>query len=312
MGLLPIVAGLLLLAAPGALRRSARKTAPAQWTAWCAAAMATGAAVVFVSLLLLAAPLLLAVSGTRGLATECMAALGRIVPGEPVTGWIAAVAAGTTAVAGATEWRRVRRARQAQHVDAWLGDHEPYGNAELVVLPSAEPVAFCVPGTPGQIVITAGLAAQLSASELGVVLRHEEAHLAASHHRILGLASVCSAAFWWFAPARRSSEAVRLATERTADESAADTPESRAALGDALRHLVGRTVAAGTAAIAPLGTLAERLAALDGPPVAGRSLLVPAASLTTFLALGLGGAGVAAWLGEAHALVLLAGRCPLH
>ena len=312
MGLLPIVAGLLLLAAPGALRSTARQTAPAQWTAWCTTAMATGAAIVFMSLLLLAAPPLLAASGMGGLATDCMAALARVVPGEPATGWIAAGAAGVTAVAGATGWRRARRARRTQRVDAWLGDHQPYGSAELVVLPTTERVAFCVPGTPGQIVITAGLAEHLSASQLGAVLRHEEAHLSAGHHRILSLASVCSAAFWWFAPARRSNQAVLLATERAADDIAADTSERRGVLGDALRHLVEHAVAPGTAAIAPLGTLAERLAALDGPPIARRSLLAPAASLTTFLALGLGGAGMAAWLGEAHVLVLLAGRCPLH
>lgn len=108
----------------------------------------------------------------------------------------------------------------------------PEVDAELVVLPTAEPTAYALPGRPGHIVVSVGMLRALDHGERLVLLAHERAHLRHRHHRYVRVVEAAAAAV----PAVRPlATRVRFATERWADESAA------AELGD--RGLVARAVA---------------------------------------------------------------------
>lgn len=311
MGLLPIVAGLCLLTLPGLVRRRAKGIEPGQWMRWCALGVATGALVFEVGLLVYAVPTLLQVGGLPSLASACISVFRHDTPAAPVTGWLAGAIVVMVGAGGVVSFQGVKQTRRTQHVEAWLGAHEPRDGVELVVLPDAKPRAWCVDGEPDQIVITTGLVEGLAGSELDAVIRHEAAHLAGRHHRLLTLAAVVTGAFWWFPPARASEAALRLAMERVADEAAGDTPARRQAVGDALHHLVALAVTPGTAAFSSAEFVSERLEALDQPP----------RSLDDHIGLFIGGAGWALgamavsgllmWMTPVHLLVVLAGQCPL-
>lgn len=103
---------------------------------------------------------------------------------------------------------------------------------ELLVLPTAEPTAYVVPGRPGHIVVSAGMLRALDDDERRVLLAHERAHLRFRHHRYLRVADLSAQAVPLLAPL---AARVRFATERWADEEAARE------IGD--RRLVARAVA---------------------------------------------------------------------
>lgn len=87
------------------------------------------------------------------------------------------------------------------------------------VLPTGEPFAFAVPGRPGCVVVSHGMLAALEPRERQAVFAHERAHLHQGHHRFL-LVSALSAAVC--PPLRWLASQVKLATERCADEAAAE------------------------------------------------------------------------------------------
>ena len=126
--------------------------------------------------------------------------------------------------------RRVRRWR----LTVALLAHE----GPLEVLPTAERVAFVVPGRPGHIAVSSGLLNLLDAAERRVLFAHEGSHLRHRHHRYLAATEVAAAALPVLRPLRAH---LRFATERWADEDAA------ASVGD--RRLVARAIA-----LAALGT----------------------------------------------------------
>jgi hypothetical protein len=101
----------------------------------------------------------------------------------------------------------------------------------LVVLPGRDMVAFALPGWPGRVVASRGLLQCLNGRERKAVLAHEQAHL--DHHHDLHRSAAALAAA--VNPLLRTvPAAVCLASERWADESAAD------AVGD--RGLVAATI----------------------------------------------------------------------
>lgn len=135
----------------------------------------------------------------------------------------------------------------------------------LAVLDSDEPIAYAAPGDPGCVVISRGLLDALEPRERQVVVAHERAHLHHRHHRYL-LAGELSVAI---VPLLRPLVAqLRLATERSADETAVDALD-----GD--RQLVARTIAraamtqsvhAGLVGAFGGGSVPARVQALIGPP----------------------------------------------
>lgn len=312
MGLLLIGAGLGLVCLPAALRSLGRRLAPPTWARLCLAALIAGAGSVGCGLVLYAAPTVLLALGVPGLATACERMLGGVAPGGAAAGWVAGSAALALGAQGAVGLVGSRRVRRRCRVESGLGQHRPLGSHELVILPSAQPIALCVDGRPGQVVVTEGLAAALGPAEMAAVLAHESAHLDSGHERYLTAAGFVASAFCWFAPARASVAVLRLGLERAADEAAASQiTGGRQVLRAALVRTVATALGTPVAAFSAADTVAERLEALESPPppagLASLGLLY-----TPGIALGTASvAGLAAWSGYLHMLVVMAGRCPL-
>lgn len=151
-------------------------------------------------------------------------------------------------------------------------DHAVDGDHELVVLPDDEPTAYALPGRPGHIVVSVGMIRALDEPERRVLLAHERAHLQHGHHRYLRVADVAAAAVPLLRPI---SDRVRFATERWADEDAADavgdrTLTARAIARAALATPRGR--AAPALAMAASGVPARVGALLDEPPTGRRRI----------------------------------------
>jgi len=88
-----------------------------------------------------------------------------------------------------------------------------------------------------------------------------------SHQRYLILAVLVEEAFWFWPPASHSTNALRLALERWADESAAgDSSDIRQRLRSALLAVATVTPSPTLAAFSAMEGLMERLNALDAQP----------------------------------------------
>lgn len=162
--------------------------------------------------------------------------LARSTPGVALVHWCPAipfhhevtylegVLAAAILAAATLRIRRVLLARRQASTDL--------DGRRLSVLETAEPIAFAAPGEPGCVVVSQGMLDVLSPPERQVLFAHERAHLSQKHHRYLLLAELSVAVLPLLRPL---AEQLRLATERSADEAAAD------AVGD--RRLVARTIA---------------------------------------------------------------------
>ena len=102
--------------------------------------------------------------------------------------------------------------------------------AGLVITAWPEP-PHAIAGFPGRVVIGAPVLAALDPHHRRALLAHENAHLAARHHVYLQLVEVATAANPILRPVRR---AVRLSTERWADEIAADQVGDRRVVAAAI------------------------------------------------------------------------------
>lgn len=97
---------------------------------------------------------------------------------------------GRLLVAGHSIGRRMRTLRQ-QHrevVDIIALDHDP--GSRLRVLAHPDPTAYCLPGRQPRVVISEGVAKQMSPKAFEAVLAHEGAHLSARHDLLLEFFSV--------------------------------------------------------------------------------------------------------------------------
>lgn len=107
--------------------------------------------------------------------------------------------------------------RQRLLVDV-VADHLP--DHDVYVLPSARPVAYCVPGRNGRIVLSQGTLDRLTAEELDAVLRHERAHARGRHDLVLLPFVAWAHAFPWLPAARTARDAVAVLLEMIADDHA--------------------------------------------------------------------------------------------
>lgn len=116
---------------------------------------------------------------------------------------------------------------------------------ELTVLDISDRIAYSVPGRTGTVVVSRGLLRALGPNEQAALLAHERCHLARGHHRFLHAAGLSAAAVPGLAALARH---VRIATEREADEAAAE------AVGD--RRTVARAIAAAIGSPSPFAAAA--------------------------------------------------------
>lgn len=98
---------------------------------------------------------------------------------------------------------------------------ERIGAVQVLFVRADRPAAFSSTCDGGRIVVTSGLAAALSRSELRAVLEHERAHLTGRHDLLLRLARLNRACLPALFGARAFDQAVHLLVELVADDAAA-------------------------------------------------------------------------------------------
>ncbi len=126
--------------------------------------------------------------------------------------------------------RTRRRARRAElRLRAPLLPGEEPGSDRLVVLEGDRPDAWCLPGTPPQLVVTTAALQRLKGRQLDAVLAHERGHARARHDWLLHCASALADGFrrcrcsprsgtrctgWWNWPrtTRRPAGSAKLTT----------------------------------------------------------------------------------------------------
>lgn len=305
-----LVTALGLLAFPAITRRAGRRLAPAEWTRLAGWALLTGVVALELAFVFLGMPTVLELVGVHGLATACRRFLGELAPGGVSIGSSAALLAVALPIALTRAGRRAGRAAENMRVEAWLGEHVPRDEFELVLLPIEAPVAYSVAGEPGQVVVSRGLADALTTMQLDAVLRHEMAHLQHRHQRWLVALGAVEGAVPVLRP---STAAVRGGLERWADEdAAAPSPAARRSVREALvRTLSVIAVEPAVAAFGTLATLNDRLDALAaGAPTPG-----PARRIVTYLPPGAFGLlCLGAILGrayEAHMMLAMVDVCAM-
>ena len=97
---------------------------------------------------------------------------------------------------------------------------EPDAGLGVLVLDSAAPAAFCVPGRASQIVVTQGALDCLSPGELDGVLAHELAHLRGRHNLAVALSEIFARAFPHIRLFRVATQETRELIELLADDAA--------------------------------------------------------------------------------------------
>jgi len=167
--------------------------------------------------------------------------------------------------------QRARRDTRAHAEAARMTGRSLPGADPAMVLEAEQPVAYCVPGRPGAIVLSSGALAVLDPAQLTAVLAHEQAHLAGRHHLLTGLTRALSACFPGVPLfARGAGEVARLAEMRADD--AAVRRSGRPTLIAALLTMGTGTAVPVTALGAAACAVASRVQRLLDPP--GRARLV--------------------------------------
>lgn len=143
------------------------------------------------------------------------------------TAW-ASVLAGAAAVAvsgllaRALVWHTVallrERSRHRLMLDV-LGRPDPDGGPRVVE--HDVPLAYCVPGQGGRIVVTSAAVAVLDAEQLLAVVAHEQAHLRGRHDLVLFASEVAYAAVPWLPVFRSARQETAGLVEMLADDRAA-------------------------------------------------------------------------------------------
>lgn len=311
-GVVLVLAGLVLVALPGLLRPLGRRLAPCDWARLCAAALAGGAGVFELGLLVYAAPTVLSAVGVPALASACQRMISGVAPGGAAAGSTAGALAVAVAALAGLSLTRGRRIRRSARVEPWLGEHHALGSHELVVLAGEKLVAFSVGGDQGQVVVSAGLVETLSQEEFDVVVAHEVAHLDHGHDRYVALASAVQRALVFSPLATRSVASLRVALERWADEDAvAAIEDGRDRLRRALLQVTVSMIDAEVAAFSAADAVLERLDALEIPPPGLGTGLLGLFYIPGF-AVGIASvAGLGAWVSTLQMVLQMAGRCPL-
>jgi Zn-dependent protease with chaperone function len=307
--------GFALLALPGLMHPVGRRLRPGPWGALSVAALCAGAALVVISALLVASPLVFTVLGFTTLARACEQMLGQLSPNSPYAAILASALAISICLLGARAVRHARRVRELTYLEAGVGArHGHHGPYELIVLPDNRPFALSVAGPDGsgQVLVSEGLVQSLSPSEFDVVCAHEAAHLRLFHRRYLVLSLAVEAAFWFWPPVKKSAWTLEVALERRADEVAAGTSSNaRITLRSALMAVAGITPLPGLAAFAAVDTLMERFGSLGAPPRRPSMLWWPIVLLPGLVLAMVAVYGLTRWGQGAYCIASMPGRCPL-
>jgi Peptidase family M48 len=314
MTLLLLASALGLLVLPCCARPLGRRLPPAEWAKLCAGSLLVGSVALEAGLVVVGGPAALRLVGMGAVADLCEHLLGALAPGGTPLGVAAAMTALLLAASAGRALGRARHSRRVLRVEPEIGRHRDLFGHDLVVLPSQELVAFSVRGRPPQVVVSQRLVDLLADDELAAVLRHELTHVHHRHDRYLLLASVVEQCLGLLPLVRRSTGALRCVLERWADEEAAGgARRGRESVRAALVRVIEATAVPDVAAFMSLGTVVERLQALQAAPASGSGLLRRFAVYLPVLVLVL--LAVAALEGTVEHVAVLpmfAGLCPPH
>ncbi|MGW3655695.1 M56 family metallopeptidase [Streptomyces sp. NPDC005151] len=186
------------------------------------------------------------------------------VPYEEKAGIVAiGVLAAVVVACGSAVHRHVRQRIRATRALQSL----PEQPSAVAVLPDPEPYAYALPGAPGRVVVSTAMMECLTARERRALVAHEQAHLAARHHRYLLATQLAARANPFLLPLRT---AVAYSTERWADEEAAQVIGDRRAVAGAVGKAAlfahrSPTGPPAFAAFAAVGPIPRRVAALLEP-----------------------------------------------
>ncbi|MFD1718667.1 M56 family metallopeptidase [Georgenia deserti] len=150
---------------------------------------------------------------------------------------------------------RRRRRRQLEMLDLLEGAARE--RSRLHVLAARLPLAYCIPGRPGRVVLTEATLDLLTPAETDAVVAHELAHLRARHDLVVEAFTALHIAFPQFVRSRLALESVNRLLEMLADD-AATRHRDPAPLYSALTKLAA-TAEAGEEVGARLGRLRRRL-----------------------------------------------------
>lgn len=176
-----------------------------------------------------------------------------------VAGWVLVAAlAVRLAVIGRQEHRRRGIARRERLATLRIVGRTEPGAPATLWLEHDRPLAFSLPGRPGFVVATDGLARELTPDQLGAVLEHERAHLRGRHHVLLAGVDALRAALPFLPLFRQASAALRDLVELAADAAAVRRHGARA-----LRSALLRVAGHGAHHLAPGGALAAGRDAID-------------------------------------------------
>jgi Zn-dependent protease with chaperone function len=197
----------------------------------------------------LAAPLLLRVSALEGFMHACAPLLDQ--PYTSVLG-LGVGAVGTAFLIlliarlgySASKEAVVHRASCRKHRRDLnlVSRHDPRWNVSVIDHPSS--AAYCLPGKPGSIVVTAGALDVLDDDQIEAVIAHERAHLHGHHGWVLAAARVAARALPRLQLARTAQSEIITLVEMRADQIALRSSH-RSAMAQALVHLSAGTVPAG-------------------------------------------------------------------
>jgi hypothetical protein len=160
------------------------------------------------------------VAQLHGAHLDCCRSLVAYQHGQVAPIKVAALAFGVGAIASALRIRLRRPRRPAVHDDQ-----------EVQVLESDQPVAYALPGKPGQIVISTSMLHALDRQERRVLLAHERSHLRRHHHRYIRATEFAVAVMPFLHPLNAR---LRFTIERWADEDAAQEVGDRALVASAI------------------------------------------------------------------------------
>jgi Zn-dependent protease with chaperone function len=202
----------------------------------------------------------------------------------------AAIVAGLAAVVLA--WRYGRSVQRAQrqtraHADiARITGRLLPGGDGAMVLDAAQPVAYCLPGRPGTIVVSSGALALLDRDQLAAVLAHEQAHLASRHHLLIALTRSIAAALPAVPLFARGAEHVARLAEMCADDAAARRSGRGTLVAALLAMATGAAVPAQALAASACAVTARLHRLIDEPGPARRVRYgLTLATVTALLAL---------------------------
>jgi len=178
--------------------------------------------------------------------------------------------------------------------------YRPLSGYGLRILDVDEPLAYCVPGVRGRVVLSEGALNALQDNEIAAILSHEHAHLRARHDLVLEMFTAVHAAFPRFVRSASALDAVRLLIELLADDAAVrtagPTPLARALVACAGSRVPSGAMAAGGP------TTVLRVRRLAGEP--NSALLAGGAYLAAAAVLVVPTVAVAVpWLTELHRLL---------